>query len=154
MGYDKIFLGKLTQRGNGFEFVKYFYFDISRNIVEIDSLLADTKAMSDLDKTAARLEALGNPTRLEIFRMLVRTGETGLAVGVIQRQLDIPASTLSHHLKHLELVALVSRRREGTSHFCSANYPSMDSVIRFLSEHCCADTLQHNSLHLAHKIKG
>ncbi len=48
---------------------------------------------------AARcLEKLGNPTRLEVFRLLVKAGPDGLAVGEIQEHLSIPPSTLSHHL--------------------------------------------------------
>lgn len=112
--------------------------------------------MEALETTATRLEALGNPTRLDIFRRLVRAGEPGLAVGEIQRQLQVPASTLSHHLKHLEFVGLVCRRREGTSHICSAHYPHMDAVIAFLAEHCCADSAgehpANNDHHLAHKL--
>ena len=51
-----------------------------------------------LDDAAARLEALGNPTRLKIFRALVRAGDNGLPVGKLQSKLDIEPSTLSHHL--------------------------------------------------------
>lgn len=105
--------------------------------------MPDTLSMSEKQSTietaAARLEALGNTTRLEMFRLLVRAGAQGLPVGDIQRSLQVPASTLSHHLKHLELVGLVTRRREGTSHFCSAHYGHMDAVISFLTEHCCVD---------------
>ena len=54
-----------------------------------------------LEKAASQLEALGNPTRLNIYRILVRAGEAGLPVGRIQSKLDIPASTLSHHCKRL-----------------------------------------------------
>ena len=56
-----------------------------------------------IDEAAARLEALGNPTRLKIYRTLVRAGEPGLPVGKLQVRLAIPASTLSHHLKTLML---------------------------------------------------
>ncbi|MEV9253435.1 helix-turn-helix domain-containing protein, partial [Klebsiella pneumoniae] len=51
----------------------------------------------NLDDAAARLEALGNPTRLKIYRALVKAGDNGLAVGKLQSRLDIAASTLSHH---------------------------------------------------------
>lgn len=93
----------------------------------------------ELERTAACLEALGNPTRLAIYRLLVRAGGRGKPVGHIQKALEIPASTLSHHLKHLELVGLVSRRREGTIHNCVANYLAMDQVLGFLTRECCVD---------------
>ena len=68
-----------------------------------------------LDDAAARLEALGNPTRLKIYRTLVRAGEEGMPVGRLQERLDIAASTLSHHLKALVGVGLVTQTREGTT---------------------------------------
>lgn len=94
---------------------------------------------TDLDRTAACLEALGNPTRLSIYRLLVRAGAAGKPVGHIQKALEIPASTLSHHLKHLELVGLIARRRDGTTHNCVANYRRMDEVLGFLTRECCVD---------------
>ena len=95
--------------------------------------------MSDLETAAARLEALGNPTRLSIYRLLVRAGGDGRSVGKIQVALSVPASTLSHHLKHLELVDLVARRKDGTTHTCVANYETMDAVLAFLTEECCSE---------------
>ena len=96
--------------------------------------------MSDLEVTAARLEALGNPTRLAIYRLLVRAGETGKPVGKIQEQMGVPASTLSHHIRTLELVDLVNREKAGTTHYCRANYEIMDAVIGYLSEECCVES--------------
>ena len=98
------------------------------------------KIMLKLDEAAAGLEALGNPNRLAIYRMLVRAGGNGRPVGQIQAATGIAASTLSHHLKHLELAGLILRRKEGTTHFCCANYRTMDSLIAFLTEECCADS--------------
>jgi len=66
-----------------------------------------------LDDAAARLEALGNPTRLKIYRTLVRAGAEGMPVGRLQSRLDLAASTLSHHLKTLIGVGLVTQAREG-----------------------------------------
>lgn len=94
--------------------------------------------MERLQRTAAYLDALGNPTRLEIYRLLVRAGPSGWPVGEIREALDIPASTLSHHLKHLETVALVTRHKQGTTHICTANYAVMESMLDFLTEECCA----------------
>ncbi len=94
--------------------------------------------MERLKQIAAYLDALGNPTRLEIYRLLVVAGPDGWPVGKIQEALGIPASTFSHHLKHLETVGLMSRKKQGTTHFCSANYSVMDSILEFITEECCA----------------
>ena len=92
-----------------------------------------------LEKAAAQLEALGNPTRLNIYRILVRAGETGLPVGRIQEKLDIPASTLSHHCKRLIDTGLVTQERQATTLICRANYPGMNALIGYLADECCAD---------------
>jgi DNA-binding transcriptional ArsR family regulator len=88
---------------------------------------------------AARLEAMGNPTRLEIYRMLVRAGDRGLPVGKLQTRLDIAPSTLSHHLKSLILVGLVTQERQSTTLICRARYDVMNGLIAFLVAECCAD---------------
>ena len=92
-----------------------------------------------IDEVAARLEALGNPTRLKIYRMLVRAGDPGLPVGKLQSRLSIPASTLSHHLKTLIIVGLVSQEREATTLICRANYPVMRGLVEFLVAECCTE---------------
>ena len=91
----------------------------------------------DLNHAARCLEKLGNPTRLEIFRLLVRAGAKGLAVGELQAHLDIPASTLSHHVAQLVNVGLVAQEREGRLLRCQPNYRLMDGLIGFLTEECC-----------------
>jgi DNA-binding transcriptional ArsR family regulator len=92
-----------------------------------------------LDDAAARLEALGNPTRLKIYRLLVRAGEQGLPVGRLQDRLNVAASTLSHHLKSLIGVGLVTQTREGTTLICHTNYDLMRGLIGYLVEECCAE---------------
>lgn len=92
-----------------------------------------------LDMTANRLEALGNPTRLGLYRMLVRAGPDGLAVGAVQRRAAVPRSTLSHHLHKLIGVGLVTQERLGTTLICRANYAAMNAVVDFLTDQCCAD---------------
>jgi DNA-binding transcriptional ArsR family regulator len=92
-----------------------------------------------LDDAAAHLEALGNPTRLRAYRLLVRAGDTGLPVGKLQERLDIAGSTLSHHLKTLITVGLVTQERESTTLICRANYTVMNDLIGFLVNECCAD---------------
>lgn len=86
------------------------------------------------------MEALGNATRLTIYRTLVRAGGNGMPVGKLQLKLDIAASTLSHHLRKLVEVALVTQERQATTLICRANYPAMDTLIGYLADECCADT--------------
>ncbi len=92
-----------------------------------------------LEKAASQLEALGNPTRLQLYRTLVRAGDEGLAVGSIQDRLTIPASTLSHHLKRLVDTGLVTQERQATTLICRAHYPGMQALIGYLADECCAD---------------
>jgi DNA-binding transcriptional ArsR family regulator len=92
-----------------------------------------------LDDAAARLEALGNPTRLKIYRALVRVGDEGMAVGKLQLKLDVAASTLSHHLKALIGVGLVTQTRDGTTLICHTNYDVMRGLLGFLAEECCVE---------------
>jgi DNA-binding transcriptional ArsR family regulator len=92
-----------------------------------------------IDDAAARLEALGNRTRLQIYRALVRAGHPGMPVGRLQEKLKIPASTLSHHIKTLVSVGLVSQIRESTTLICHANFDAMRGLVDFLAAECCAD---------------
>lgn len=92
-----------------------------------------------IDDAAARLEALGNPTRLQIYRALVRAGRSGMPVGRLQEKLKVPASTLSHHIKTLVSVGLVSQVRASTTLVCHANFDAMQGLIDYLAAECCAD---------------
>ena len=94
-----------------------------------------------LDDAAARLEALGNPTRLKVYRTLVKAGDNGMSVGRLQARLDIAASTLSHHLKTMLIVGLIAQERQSTTLICRANYDVMRGLIDFLVDECCAETL-------------
>ena len=92
-----------------------------------------------LDDIAAKLEAVGNPTRLSIYRALIRAGDSGLTVGQLQGELGGALSTLSHHLHRLITVELVTQERNGTSLICRANYPAMHGLVQFLTDECCID---------------
>ena len=92
-----------------------------------------------LDDAAAHLEALGNPTRLKIYRTLVRAGDAGLSVGRLQDKLKIAPSTLSHHIKALMVVGLINQVRDATTLVCHANYDVMRGLVDFLVAECCAD---------------
>ena len=95
-----------------------------------------------VEEASRQLKALGNPTRLEIYRILVRAGRAGLTVGQVQDRVRMPGSTLSHHLKRLTATGLVRQVREGTSLVCHAEYPVMNTLIAFLADECCADERQ------------
>ncbi|MCM2476587.1 helix-turn-helix transcriptional regulator [Rhizobium sp. CG5] len=92
-----------------------------------------------LEIAASQMESLGNPTRLRLYRALVRAGFDGLPVGALQQKLDIPASTLSHHCRKLVDAGLVTQERQGTTLICRANYTAMTALIGYLADECCAD---------------
>lgn len=91
------------------------------------------------EQTAANaLAALGNPTRLRIFKILIRAGRHGINVGSVQRLLAIPATTLAHHLNTLASSALISQQKRGREVICTANYPAVDEVMNYVKAECCA----------------
>lgn len=92
-----------------------------------------------LADTAGRLEALGRPVRLEVYRTLVRAAPEGRAVGELQEVLQIPRSTLSFHLRRLVEVGLVVQERRGTTLVCHADLEVMDATLGFLLRECCRD---------------
>jgi ArsR family transcriptional regulator, arsenate/arsenite/antimonite-responsive transcriptional repressor len=96
--------------------------------------------MNSLEKAAAQMEALGNTTRLRLYRTLVRAGEEGMPVGSIQQKLEIPGSTLSHHLKRLVDSGLVRQERQQTTLICTANFDEMFGLVGYLADECCADS--------------
>lgn len=92
---------------------------------------------SVLERHAEQLSALGHPVRLKILRFVVQAGSEGVAAGDIQHHVDLPASTLSHHLKRLVDAGLLSMRGEGTFHLYAAAYPALRSLTDYLWEDCC-----------------
>jgi ArsR family transcriptional regulator, arsenate/arsenite/antimonite-responsive transcriptional repressor len=92
---------------------------------------------SKLDRYAEQLSALGHPVRLSILRLVVQAGDGGTPAGEIQGHVDMPASTLSHHLKRLAEAGLVTTRAEGTFHYYSADYTALRGLTDYLWEDCC-----------------
>jgi ArsR family transcriptional regulator len=88
-------------------------------------------------RTADRFSALGAEPRLQIVRSLLASHPAGLNAGELQEELEIPASTLSHHLEKLKQVGLISVRRDGTFLWYSANTDSLREVLSFLYDECC-----------------
>ena len=114
------------------------YFGISRKIVDKRSVLHYHTIMKlDSDTAATLFGQLGNSTRLNIVRLLVRAGQEGLPVGEIQSHLVIPGSTLTHHLTHLRSVGLIWQEREGTVLRCYVDYKKLEGLAAYLMEECC-----------------
>lgn len=93
----------------------------------------------NLESAAKKLEALGNSTRLQIFRELVKSGAEGNTVGEIRDTLDIPASTLSHHIAKLINAGLLVQERQSRSLICTVDHSSMDDLMEFLVNNCCTE---------------
>ncbi|MEO7221678.1 MAG: helix-turn-helix domain-containing protein, partial [Devosia sp.] len=71
--------------------------------------------------------------------------EDGMPVGKLQTKLDIPGSTLSHHLRQLLDAQLVKQERQATTLICRANYTVMHGLIGFLQDECCEDVSEHQT---------
>jgi len=93
----------------------------------------------EFENAAKQLEALGNLTRLSIYRNLVQAGADGSPVGDIRDELDIPASTLSHHIAKLVNTGLLTQERDSRSLVCRVDYENMDSLMAFLVQNCCSE---------------
>jgi DNA-binding transcriptional ArsR family regulator len=91
------------------------------------------------ENAAKQLEALGNLTRLAIYRSLVQAGPVGRPVGDIREELDVPASTLSHHIAKLVNAGLLTQVRDSRSLVCRVDYDNMDSLMAFLVQNCCTE---------------
>lgn len=87
---------------------------------------------------ARALAALGHETRLTIYRLLVRAGDAGLNVSDIGGHLELPASTLAHHLGTLVDAGLVVQERQGRQIVSRADYDAMRRTVGFLTAECCA----------------
>jgi ArsR family transcriptional regulator, arsenate/arsenite/antimonite-responsive transcriptional repressor len=83
------------------------------------------------------LSALSHTSRLRVFRTLVVAGPTGITPGQLSEQLEIPAATMSFHLKELSNAGLVQPIRDGRNLIYSAQFEHMNGVISYLTENCC-----------------
>lgn len=83
------------------------------------------------------LAALAQPHRLRVFRLLVTAGPLGLTPGAITEALEIPAATLSFHLKELSHAGLISQQRQGRYLIYRAAFAQMSALLAYLTENCC-----------------
>ncbi|MBI3594273.1 MAG: helix-turn-helix transcriptional regulator [Nitrospirae bacterium] len=92
----------------------------------------------DIKSAIRALSALAQETRLGIFRYLITTGPEGITPGKMAEQLAVPHTTLSFHLKELSRAGLVLSRPQSRFIHYSADYQTMNRLISFLTENCCA----------------
>lgn len=90
-----------------------------------------------ITRFADMLSAMGTEPRLRIMQLLLSAHPDGIVVGEIGSELEIPSSTLSHHLEKLKNESLVRVRREGTFLWYSANADALQELLGFLYAECC-----------------
>jgi len=83
------------------------------------------------------LAALAQGTRLDVFRLLVQQGPSGMAAGEIAERLALAPATLSFHLKELSHAGMVTSRQDGRFNFYAANFAAMNELLAYLTENCC-----------------
>lgn len=93
--------------------------------------------MSKLERHAEQLGALGHPARLGILRHVVQGGPEGTTSSELQAKLDIPWTTLNHHIDRLVTAGLLTTRRDGKFAFHTAKYDALKTLTDFLWEDCC-----------------
>ena len=91
----------------------------------------------DVSRYADMLAAMGTEPRLRIMRLLLSAHPQGLVVGEIGSELDMPGSSLSHHLEKLKNEGLISVKRESTFLRYSANTEALQDLLGFLYAECC-----------------
>lgn len=83
------------------------------------------------------LAALAQASRLRVFRALVVAGQEGLTPGALSEALDLPATSLSFHLKELTNAGLASQERQGRHLVYRASFGQMNALLGYLTENCC-----------------
>jgi ArsR family transcriptional regulator, arsenate/arsenite/antimonite-responsive transcriptional repressor len=95
------------------------------------------QSLEQVTRYADMLSAMGTEPRLRIMQLLLSAYPEGLVVGEIGNELEIPSSTLSHHLEKLKNEDLVKVRRKGTFLWYSANTEALKELLGFLYAECC-----------------
>lgn len=91
------------------------------------------------ERASSAFAALGHPHRVAILRRIVRKGDAGSNIKSIREAMDIPPSTMAHHLRMMTDAGLISSRRDGREQILTADFDAIQSVTAFLMQDCCAD---------------
>jgi len=102
-------------------------------------------------EAVAALAALAQASRLAAYRLLVQAGPAGLAASKIAEALDLPASSLSFHLKELTHANLIASRQDGRFIIYAARFDQMHALLGFLAENCCGGN---DCAPAAHRAEG
>jgi ArsR family transcriptional regulator, arsenate/arsenite/antimonite-responsive transcriptional repressor len=100
-------------------------------------MAAKKQTLEQVTRYADMFSAMGTEPRLRIMQLLLSAYPDGMIVGDIGNDLEIPSSTLSHHLEKLKNEDLVTVRREGTFLWYSANITALKELLGFLYAECC-----------------
>jgi ATP-dependent Clp protease ATP-binding subunit ClpC len=110
--------------GRGLDLVRYFWH-------------CGNMKPKDVARFADMFAALGSEPRLEIMRLLLSAHPEGMTPGQLQEELNMPASTLSHHLEKLRIEGLVNVRKDRQWLWYSANSRALEELLAFLYAECC-----------------
>ncbi len=91
----------------------------------------------ETDDALIALAALAHSIRLAVLRLLVQAGPAGLPAGRIAERMEIPASSLSFHLKELHRAGLLTSRQDGRSIIYTAHFDTMNGLLAYLTQNCC-----------------
>ena len=91
----------------------------------------------EMKEALIALSALAQETRLEVFRLLMRAGPSGLPAGAVAERIGVQPATLSFHLRELERAGLLTARRESRQIFYAPSFRGMRALLAFLTEDCC-----------------
>ncbi len=114
--------------------VSYYYYNGNMIRLERKQYMKDD---DQITRYADMFAAMGTEVRLRIMRLLLSAHPEGMVVGDIQSELEIPGSTLSHHLEKLKNEDLVQVRRNGTFLWYAANTEVLQEILGFLFTECC-----------------
>ena len=105
-------------------------------------------------EAVAALAALAQDNRLDVFRLLVQAGPSGMAAGEVAKALGIAPNTLTFHFDRLREAGLIGVKREGRSLIYAAKYETMKSLVSFLRQNCCMGVPRSSARHKSTKTSA